>query len=174
MKIEKGMTQDVDELERLYDDLNDYLAANINYPGWKKGIYPVRETAENGIAEGNLYVARTGGRIAGSLILTHKPEAAYAQAKWNTEDDYDRIFVIKTFVVNPEYFGKSAGKSMLDFACALAVEQGIVSIRLDAYESNIPAIRLYEKNGFKYVDTVDLGIGETYGLKWFRLYEKVI
>lgn len=76
--------------------------------------------------------------------------------------------------MNPEYFGKSAGKCMLDFACALAVEQGIVSIRLDAYESNIPAIRLYEKNGFKYVDTVDLGIGKIYGLKWFRLYEKVI
>ena len=84
------------------------------------------------------------------------------------------IFVIKTFVVHPEYFGKSVAKSMLDFACDLATEQGIVSIRLDAYESNMPAIRLYEKNGFNYVDTVDLGIGETYGLKWFRLYEKVI
>lgn len=36
VKIEKGMTQDVDELERLYDNLNDYLAANINYPGWKR------------------------------------------------------------------------------------------------------------------------------------------
>ncbi len=174
MKIEKGMTQDVDELERLYDDLNDYLAANINYPGWKKGIYPVRETAENAISEGNLYVAREGERIAGSVILTHKPEAAYAKAKWNTDDDYDRIFVIKTFVVHPDYFKKKVGQSMLDFACVLAEDQDIVSIRLDAYESNVPAIRLYEKNGFKYVDTVDLGIGEAYGLKWFRLYEKVI
>lgn len=53
----------------------------------------------------------------------------------------------------------------------MKIEKGMT---LDAYESNMPAIRLYEKNGFNYVDTVDLGIVETYGLKWFRLYEKVI
>ncbi len=47
------------------------------------------------------------------------------------------------------------------------------SIRLDVYEGNIPAIRLYEKCGFEYVNTVDLGLGN-YGLKWFKLYEKLL
>jgi RimJ/RimL family protein N-acetyltransferase len=44
---------------------------------------------------------------------------------------------------------------------------------LDVYEGNIPAISLYEKYGFKYIDTVDLGLGN-YGLDWFRLYEKLL
>jgi len=47
------------------------------------------------------------------------------------------------------------------------------SIRLDVYEKNIPAILLYEKCGFEYIDTVDLELGN-YGLDWFKLYEKVI
>ena len=32
--IESGATTDIDELEKLYDDLNDYLSATTNYPGW--------------------------------------------------------------------------------------------------------------------------------------------
>jgi len=44
---------------------------------------------------------------------------------------------------------------------------------LDVYEGNIPAIKLYEKCGFKYMDTVDLGLGR-YGLNWFRLYERML
>ena len=36
--IELGTSADIDELERLYDELNDYLATTVNYPGWIKGI----------------------------------------------------------------------------------------------------------------------------------------
>ena len=62
MKInfELGKTSEIDELERLYDDLNDYLAKGINYPGWRKGIYPIRQDAANGIKNGNLFVAKHG------------------------------------------------------------------------------------------------------------------
>ena len=34
--IEPGTSTDIDELEKLYNELNDYLAATINYPGWIK------------------------------------------------------------------------------------------------------------------------------------------
>ena len=47
------------------------------------------------------------------------------------------------------------------------------AIRLDVYEQNTPAIRLYEKNGFQYITTVDLGLGD-YGLHKFHLYEKIL
>ena len=46
--IEPGTYADIDELEKLYNELNDYLAATINYPGWIKGIYPIREDAVAG------------------------------------------------------------------------------------------------------------------------------
>ena len=47
------------------------------------------------------------------------------------------------------------------------------TVRLVVRDENLPAVRLYEKLGFVYIDTVDLGFGD-YGLPWFRLYEKVI
>lgn len=80
--IEPGTSADIDELEKLYNELNDYLATTINYPGWIKGIYPIREDAVAGVNDNMLYVARTDGRIAGSVILNHQPEKAYENVRW--------------------------------------------------------------------------------------------
>lgn len=171
--IESGTTADIDELEKLYDDLNDYLSATTNYPGWIKGIYPIREDAVAGIQNNTLFVVRHDGKIAGSIILDHHPDEAYNNVRWKIEADYSRIFVIRTFVVHPSFLKMGIGRALMDYSFELAQQSGIKSIRLDVYEDNLPAISLYEKCGFEYIDTVDLGFGN-YGLDWFKLYEKLV
>ena len=171
--IEPGSLNDVDELEQLYDELNDYLSATVNYPGWIKGIYPIRENALNGVKNNTLFVLRHDGRIAGSVVLDHQPEEAYEGVKWQTEVGYDKIFVIRTFVVHPAFMHTGVGRALMRFSIEQAALCGIKSIRLDVYERNLPAISLYEKCGFHYMDTVDLGLGN-YGLHWFKLYEKLV
>ncbi len=173
MIIEKGVPTDIDELERLYNDLNDFLNSDINHPGWIKGVYPTRKIAEAGINEQTLYVARQEERIIGSIILNHQPEPTYHTVSWSIESDYNKIFVIHTLAVHPDFLKTGTGKKLISFACELGKELNIQAIRLDTYENNIPAIKLYEKFGFKYIDTVDLGLGE-YGLHKFRLYEKIL
>ncbi len=171
--IEFGQVNDIDELENLYNDLNDYLADGVNYPGWIKGIYPVRQNAIDGIKNGNLYVAKHNGTIIGSIILSHEPEPAYYNVKWGFEYDYSDVFVIHTFAVHPRFMKCGVGEALMDFADKHSVKSKVKSIRLDVFEGNMPAIRLYEKCGFKYIDTVDLGLGN-YGLDSFKLYEKLI
>ena len=171
--IEPSSFADIDELEELYNDLNDYLSTTTNYPGWIKGIYPIRENAVTGIQNNNLFVVRHEGKIVGSIILDHQPEEAYHGVKWKLDTDYNSIFVIRTFVVHPSFLKNGVGRSLMDFSFELAQKSDMKSIRLDVYEKNIPAILLYEKCGFEYIDTVDLGLGN-YGLDWFKLYEKVI
>lgn len=173
ISIDLGKEKDIDELEKLYNDLNDYLAAGINYPGWLKGVYPVRENAVKGVDEGYLYVARSNHEIVGSIILSHEPEDSYSQANWEIEADYSDIVVIHTFVVNPKYMKCGIGKKLMEFATRHSKEIKAKAIRLDVYEKNVPAIKLYEKYGYRYIDTVDLGYGE-HGLDWFKLYEKVL
>lgn len=169
--IESGTVNDIDELEQLYNDLNDYLAKGTNYPGWIKGIYPIRQNAVDGISNSNLYVARMDGQIVGSIILNHDPEPAYDNVKWTFDYDYSDIFVIHTFAIHPNFLKFGIGKALMDFSVEQGIKSNIKSIRLDVYENNIPAIKLYEKCGFNYVDTVDLGLG-CHGLDWFKLYEK--
>jgi len=168
-----GKVEDIGELEMLYNDLNDHLEKGVNYPGWKKDIYPIRQNAIDGINQGNLYVAKQNGKIVGSVILSHEPEPAYNEAKWGLDFDYSEVFVVHTFVVHPEFLKCGVGKALMDFSVDLGIKSQIKSIRLDVYEGNVPAISLYEKCGFKYIDTVDLGLGN-YGLDWFKLYEKLL
>lgn len=173
IKIRLGAEKDICLLEQLYDNLNDYLANTINYPGWMKGVYPIREDAENGINERCLFVATENEEIVGSMILRHKPEEAYLSVKWQVASDYDDVLIVYTFVVNPLHLQRGVGKKMLEFAIQYATNMKMKALRLDVYEKNLPAIRLYEKSGFKYIDTVSLEL-EKYGLDWFKLYEKLL
>ena len=85
MQIRKGTEKDIEEVAALYDAVNDYLESHTNYPGWRKGVYPIREDAAQGIAENNLFVAEAEGQIAGTFILRHRPEEAYALADWGNQ-----------------------------------------------------------------------------------------
>jgi len=171
--IRRATHKDVDELEKLYDDLNDYMSSNINFPGWLKGIYPIRETAVEGISEESLFIAEDNNKIIGSIILNQTPEEAYNKVKWLTKTNYNEILVARTLVVHPTYFKKNVATTLLSFAKEYAISQGVKSIRLDVSTNNTPAIGLYRKMGYKYIDTVDLGLPYEH-LKWFELYELVL
>ena len=97
MVIRKGTKDDIDAVSALYNEVCDYLQTHINYPGWRKGIYPDRQDAERGIGEDSLFVAEVDGEIAGTFILRHQPEAGYALADWKNELSYSDIFVVYTW-----------------------------------------------------------------------------
>ena len=153
--------------------MNDYLSQHENYPGWKKDIYPIRQDAEDGINEDALYVVTDNDRIAGTFILRHKPETAYDSVDWKNNLSYEEILVIYTLAVHPDYLGNHIGDLIMNYIVNEASERKMKAVRLDVYDNNIPAIRLYEKHGFEYVDTVDLGYSQ-YGLDWFRLYQLIL
>ncbi|MDO4557240.1 MAG: GNAT family N-acetyltransferase [Lachnospiraceae bacterium] len=170
IKILKATPLDINEIGIMFDDICDYLSSNNNYPKWQKGVYPTIEDARVGISENALYVAKLDDRIVGTMILRHKPEEGYNQAKWPTKSNYERIYVIYTLAVHQDYWGQEIGETLLKYAIHLAKEDGCIAVRLDVVKGNYPAINLYKKCGFKYIDTVSLGY-EKYGIPWYELYE---
>jgi len=172
--IDKAVEKDIDEVEQLYNQLNDFLANTINYPSWKKGVYPSRREVVNGILEETMFVVKnTEETIIGSVILNHYQEAGYRNVDWHKEYADSEIIVIHTLAVHPNYLKCGVGQILIEFTIKYAKQNKIKSIRLDVCENNIPAIKLYEKNQFKYVDTLDLGYGG-YGLNYFKLYEYIL
>lgn len=171
--IRKATIHDIDEIECLYNDLNDYLAEHENGPRWKKGLYPVRENAEEALGESTLYVAVIDEKIVGTFVLSRKQDEAYKEVDWQIEYDAP-VFVVGVLAVHPDYLGRGVAQSLLNYATVLGKECGIKAIRLDTYEENIPAAKLYEKCGFTYMGLLDLGLEELYGLKWYKVYERLI
>lgn len=173
MKFERATLNDIDAMERFYDDINDYLESHINYPSWKKGEYPARETAVSGIRGGNLYVLRDGGRIAGSVILERGSKLAEMDLDWKITPDPMDVLAIFTLAVHPDYLNRGVGSMLMEEILAYGRQSDIKAVRLDVCEGNLPAIRLYEKFGFRYVGMADMGLGE-FGLDEFALYQKIL
>ena len=157
----------------LYDAVCDTLEAGENYPGWAKGDYPTRRDAEMGEAAGELFVAEEEGEIIGTMMLREEQERNARSAPWQQPLEEQEQLTIYTFAVRPDCRGGGVGRALLGYAEAWAKAQGKRALRLDVHEINTPAIKLYESCGFRYIATVDLGYG-AYGLKWFRLYEKLL
>ena len=173
MMIEKATLNDADELGRLYDCVNDHLSATVNYPGWKKGLYPIRGDAVDAIREGTMFVLRENGQIAGTVILSHRQEAAYAQAAWGAELEDKQVLVVHTLAVHPQHLSHGVGRQLMEFAIAHARTQKMRAIRLDVNEKNVPAIRLYESLGFALIDTVDMGYSLE-AAERYRLYQLLL
>ena len=173
VQIRKALAGDLDDIGKLYGEVCDYLEAHRNYPGWKKGLFPIRLDAEKGLEEDALYVAWMEKKLVGTVILRHEPEEGYKNGKWLTRDDYQHIYVIYTLAVHPDCLKCGIGTELLMFAEQAAREEGCISIRLDVVKDNLPAERLYRKRGYQFIGTVSLGY-EEYGLPWYDLYEKVL
>lgn len=156
LTIRKAEVQDLDAVAALYDAVCGYLADKPFNPGWRKGIFPAREDAEQYLAADGLYIALDGGEAVGTIALT--PDAG-------------RVLCIHELAVCPERFRHGIGAVLLDFAEKTAGEQGATAVRLHVWEGNTPAVKAYEKKGYVRLRKEDIGL-RNLGLDWFCLYEK--
>ena len=59
--IRKATPDDIDQIEKIYTAIHDAEESGTLTIGWLRGVYPVRQTAVDGIARGDMFVAEDGG-----------------------------------------------------------------------------------------------------------------
>lgn len=175
LQIVQATQSHFEQIEELYKNVLEYLGTNVNYPGWKKDIYPTVVDIEEGIKNGTMYVATLDDRLAGSMILNHESDAAYQEVAWGVEANASEYLVVHTLLVDPVFYMSEfkVATRLMEFADDFGRNHEMKAIRLDVYENNVPAIKLYEKLGYNYISSVDLGY-RGFGLENFRLYEKLL
>ncbi len=171
--IRKATALDIDKMEQFYFDVNEYLESTVNYPAWESGVYPARADAEKAILNDCLIVAVIENEIVGSAIVNNEYTEQYNQVKWQGEFDDNEIYIIHTFAVSPNHAKKGIGVKLIKWIENYARESGVKSLRLDCYVGNPPALKLYERCDFTYLDTISIGL-EDIGLDWFKIYEKLL
>ncbi|MEG2118324.1 MAG: GNAT family N-acetyltransferase, partial [Clostridia bacterium] len=154
LDIDKAQMKDIDEVEKLYNDVCDSLSEKKDSAGWTKGDYPTKNEALEFFANDALYVAKSGGKIVGTIALTHKPDSDLKSASSFVESDYVDVFFVRVFAVHPDYLHKGIGTAILKFSEERGRQEDIKFIRLCVYEYNLTAIKIYEKNGYKRIDKV--------------------
>jgi len=172
MKVRLCNENDIVEVGKFYDRVVLHLCQTINYPKWKYKVYPSEVSVREKVLRNQQFVCMDDERIVGAFVLNDDPQGMYENADWIVELLQGEYMVCHTLATAPDIQGQGVGRQMVEFCIQYAKDKGYKGIRLDVVPDNIPARRLYEKCGFKYVGDVDLerGIEE---IPVFSMYELV-
>ena len=149
--IRKARIQDLDAIEQAYDEHFQYESEHTAYTVFKKGVYPTREGAQKAIEAGTMYVYEDGGELCGSVIIDDAVPEEYANVPWNVDCTDKEVLIMHLLMVRPSKSGRGIATAIIEYAADFAREQGCKALRLDTGGQNIPAVHLYEKNGFEIV-----------------------
>lgn len=142
-------------------------------PGWEVDIYPSPEFLRDSIHNGELYIGVVDGQIAASMVVNHEFNESYNSFQWPTEAEKYEITVIHALGVHSVYAGRGIAKKMVQKAISVARDNKQKVIRLDVLKGNLPAEKLYEREGFRKLHTLPMFYEDT-GWTDYELFELVL
>lgn len=173
LTIRQANIKDTDSILKFYEELIDQIKDNKHTPQWENGVYPKEENIKKSIKSNEMYIGEIDSKIACAMVLDHNANKGYENIKWLTDVDFNNVYVIHLLAVTPEYNNRGFAKQLLNFAFDKAKNEGMKSIRLSIMNGNIPAEKLYQKQGFEFVGSMEV-YDEDRGLKFFNVGEKII
>lgn len=148
MKFRKAAVEDVAAIEELYQAIHTAEENGQTTTGWQRNIYPTRNTAEAGIARGDLFLCEEDGKVAAAAIINHAQVPEYRFCPWKYPASEKEVMVLHTLTVDPALHGKGLGTAFVVFYEKYALDQGCHYLRMDTQEENLPARALYRKLGY--------------------------
>lgn len=125
--IRRAVERDIDAVERQYAEILDFEQEHGSRTNWKAGVYPTRAVAEQGVADGSLYVMEEDGSLCASMLLNHVQLDVYASIAWKYAAEPEKVLVIHTLCVPPSQAGKGIGSRMVRFALEEAARRAVRS-----------------------------------------------
>ena len=113
--IRKATGNDLEAVVSLYDEIHCAEEAGLISTGWKRGIYPSRQSAMAALERDDLFVLEEGGRIIGSGIINQIQVDVYTGAPWKNDVPDDQVCVLHTLMISPSFTGKGNARKFLTF-----------------------------------------------------------
>jgi ribosomal protein S18 acetylase RimI-like enzyme len=149
-------------MEIIRDAVQDMEAHGIHQ--WDE-IYPGRTVFSADIAAGNLYGLWLDGSLAGIVVLNEDQSSEYQAVVWQ---DNGHPLVIHRLCIKPAFQGQGLARMLVMFAEEFARRHRFTSIRLDAFQQNPDALKLYDSLRYQRRGLVIFRRGP------FFCYEKVL
>ncbi|MBR3942217.1 MAG: GNAT family N-acetyltransferase [Clostridia bacterium] len=173
MIFRKAQSKDIDKIEAIYDAIHTQEEQGLITTGWIRGVYPVRETAENALKRDDLFVAEQNGEIVASAVINQTQMEEYTEGNWQYNVPEEKICVLHTLTVLPDAGEKGVGKGFVAFYEQYAKENNMPYLRIDTNARNVRARAMYTKLGFKEVGEVPCDFNGIPSVKMVLLEKKV-
>lgn len=138
-EIREALPTDLPELLRVYAAAREAMRQSGNPTQWGKDR-PTRETLEEDIRRGRLFVLAEGEQVAAAFAFFPGPEPLYKEIKgrWLNEEPYGVIHRIASDGSQRGVLGR----------CIAWCWERIANLRIDTHRDNHIMQKLLEKNGF--------------------------
>lgn len=153
--IRKATSEDLSAVAGIYDKLHQLEEAGLVSIGWDSDVYPVRETAFNALKDDSLFVMTMDNEIVASAIINQEQPSAYSSMEWAFPASDDKVGVLHTLVVDPDFGKQGLGKAFVSFFEDYCKEQGYAVVRLDTQVKNTRPFNMYLKLGYKLAGILD-------------------
>lgn len=142
MEVRLAVIEDLPVIKETYVRIVENMEKSGIYV-WDE-VYPT-EYFEDDIKSKRLYVLFEGDKFVSAFALCE-----FLEGEDFLEWHYGNVNALWLcrFGVAPEYTGKGIAGYVINEAKKISLKKGVEYLRLFVVESNIPAIKLYEKNGF--------------------------
>lgn len=147
--IRKAVSSDIEFVAEIYERILTEEEAGRTTTGWKRGIYPTRQTALDALTYGKLYVLEEDGKILAAARIDQNQLPAYADAGWTFPASDEEVLVLHTLVVDPAAKGCGRGREFMRFYENEAKTMGCKCLRIDTNVRNLRARRLYHSLGYR-------------------------
>ena len=168
--IRRCRDSEIKEAGLFYDRVILWLNDHINYPRWIFGTYPSEQSVRRMMESRSQYLCIKDSAIIGAFALSEEPQGDYQSAPWKHPLPIGSYLVLHALAVDPSLQRTGLGSKVLQFAIQRAKEEGYRALRADIVPDNLPARKLFEKNGFVYAGDADLKLKIT-DIPAFSLYE---
>lgn len=146
MEFRLATLDDLEEIKEMYTNIvKDMKDRNIVI--WD-AIYPCEYLLQD-ILEKRFYILIHEKEICSAFALCSE-DAGADNVHWKAP--FASSLYLDRFAVHVKYSHKGLGTLMIEKAKGIAKEKGYEALRLLVVDVNIPAIKLYEKNGFHKAD----------------------
>lgn len=153
--IRKATSNDIDSVAEIYQKIHNLEASGKVSIGWNSRVYPIRETALYAVKADTLYVMTINGKVVASAIINQEQPSAYSSVEWSFPAPDDKVGVLHTLVVDPDFGKRGLGKAFVAFFENHCKEQDYAVVRLDTQVKNTGPFNMYLNMGYKLAGICD-------------------
>lgn len=171
MELKVAKIEDLERICQFYQDVCEHQAFDEYGADWHWGIYPDCKCIQDHIEASEIYYLENQNDVCAVSVVVRKEDEMYQNAQWKYAMNESSVAVFHLLAIHPKHRSKKLGTLLVESLFALLKQSGIEVIHLDVVKGNLPAIRLYEKSGFEFLEERDVFYEDT-GDITVALYEK--
>lgn len=166
----------IDEINEIFDFYREVIGYMNNVGpdiGWNIDRYPNLSFVTEMVNNGEMFIEKENDTIICCAAINHNVNPEYDDIEWDVKGPKDKISTIHGLAVLPSYRGKNVSDRFLKDIETFCRDNGDLAIHFDVIDTNIPAYKMYTRNGYKDFGSIEMYY-EVVGLRRFYMMEKIL